>query len=140
MFNLFGKVQVFVFRLTHGKGMTSMRGMPILLLNSVGRKTGKKRTTPLMYLRNGENYVIIASNNGRDKHPSWFHNIRNSSQVEIEVPGNRLEVIPSIATETDKEQLWSQLISKAPFYEAYRKGTTRVIPMIVLQPCLSQIS
>jgi deazaflavin-dependent oxidoreductase (nitroreductase family) len=134
MFKLFMKLQVFVFRLTLGKGMASMRGMPILLLNSIGRKTGKKRTTPLMYLRKGENYVIIASNNGRDKHPSWFHNIRNSSQVEIEIPGNRLEVMPSIATETEKEQLWSQLIAKAPFFEAYRKGTSRAIPMVVLQP------
>ena len=134
MVNLFMKLQVFVFRLTHGKGMAFMRGMPILLLNSVGRKTGKKRATPLMYLRDGENYVIIASNNGSDKNPAWFYNISNSPQVEIEVPGNTLEVIPAIASETEKERLWSQLIAKAPFYEAYRKGTTRVIPMIVLQP------
>lgn len=135
MVNLFGIVQTFVFRLTHGKGMAFMRGMPILLLNSVGRKTGKKRTTPLMYLRDGDNYVIIASNNGSDKHPAWFHNIKNSPQVEIEVPGKRIEVSPSVASESEKERLWSQLIAKAPFYEGYRKGTERSIPLIILQPC-----
>jgi deazaflavin-dependent oxidoreductase (nitroreductase family) len=135
MFKLFMILQVFVFRLTHGKGMASMRGMPILLLNSIGRKTGKHRTTPLMYLRDGDNYVIIASNNGRDKHPSWFYNIKNSDNVEIEIPGKRIEASPSVATETEKEQLWSQLIAKAPFYDGYRKGTTRAIPMVVLRPC-----
>lgn len=135
MFILYMKVQIFIFRLTHGKGMAFMRGMPILLLNSVGRKTGKKRTTPLMYLRDDDNYVIIASNNGRDKHPAWFLNIKDSSQVEIEVPGKSIEVSPSVASGSEKERLWTQLIAKAPFYEGYRKGTKRSIPMILLHPC-----
>lgn len=135
MFRLFMGVQVFVFRLTHGKLMSRMRGMPILLLNSIGRRTGKKRTTPLMYIRDGENYVITASNNGRDKHPSWFYNIGSESKVEIEVPGDRLEVVPFIASEIDKERLWPQLVAQAPFFDGYRKGTTRVIPMVVLRAC-----
>lgn len=115
--------------------MAIMRGMPILLLYSVGRKTGKKRTTPLMYIRDDDRYVIIASNNGSDQHPAWFHNIKNANQVEIEVPGKRFKVTPTIATGAEKERLWPQLIEKAPFYDNYRKGTHRNIPMVLLQPC-----
>lgn len=134
MYKLFMKVQVLVFRMTHGKGMAFMRGMPILLLNSIGRKTGKHRTTPLMYLRDGDNFVIIASNNGRDKHPSWYYNIKNSDQVELEIPGKRIKASPAVASEAEKEKLWSRLIAMAPFYEGYRKSTNRSIPLIVLRP------
>lgn len=114
--------------------MSFMRGMQILLLNSVGRRTGKKRTTPLMYLRDGDNYVIIASNNGRDKNPAWFYNIIGSPQVEIEVHGKRLKVSPFVVSGPEKERLWSQLIAKAPFYEGYRKGIKRSIPLVLLRP------
>jgi deazaflavin-dependent oxidoreductase (nitroreductase family) len=135
MINLFGMVQVFVFRFTHGNGMAFMRGMPILLLNTVGRKSGKKRTTPLMFIRDGDNYVITASNNGSDKHPAWYHNIKGSAQIEIEVPGKHIEAVPSIASEAEKERLWPQLVALAPFFDGYRKGTSRSIPMILLRPC-----
>jgi deazaflavin-dependent oxidoreductase (nitroreductase family) len=114
--------------------MSFMRGMPILLLNTVGRKSGKSRTTPLMYFRDGDYYVISASNNGRDKHPSWFHNLKNSSQVEIEIPGKRLIVSPTIATKEEHTRLWSQLVAQAPFFDGYRKSTTRPIPLVLLRP------
>jgi deazaflavin-dependent oxidoreductase (nitroreductase family) len=134
LFKLFTRVQVFVFRRTHGKIMSFMRGMPILLLTTIGRKSGKSRTAPLMYIRYGENYVISASNNGRDKYPSWFHNLKNSSQVEIEVPGKQFMVSPTIATEDEQTRLWAQLVAQAPFFDDYRKGTTRPIPLVLLRP------
>jgi F420H(2)-dependent quinone reductase len=134
LFKLFMKVQIFVFRRTQGKSMSSMRGMPILLLNTVGRKSGKSRTTPLMYILDGDNYVICASNNGRDKYPSWFHNLKNSSQVEIVIPGRCLRVSPAIATEREQTRLWAQLVAQAPFFEVYKKGTSRPIPLVLLRP------
>jgi deazaflavin-dependent oxidoreductase (nitroreductase family) len=123
LFKVFVKVQIGVFRLTNGRAMSAMRGMPVLLLTTVGRKTGKHRTTPLMYTQDGERYVITASNNGRDWHPAWFHNLQASPKVQIEVPGKRLDVSASVATQVERDRLWPQLVSRAPFFDEYRKGT-----------------
>jgi F420H(2)-dependent quinone reductase len=134
IFKLFMKVQVAVFRRTNGKSMASMRGMPVLLLTTVGRKTRQPRTTPLMYIRDGSNYVITASNNGRDKHPAWFYNLQADPQVVIELPGQRLEVTASIVGPAEYKGLWARLVSQAPFFDGYRKGTSRAIPMVLLKP------
>jgi F420H(2)-dependent quinone reductase len=134
LFKLFTKIQVAIFRSTNGKMLASMRDMPILLLSTVGRKSGRIRTTPLMYLRDGENYVIIASNNGRDRHPAWFYNLQASPQVEIEIPGKRLQATASVASPDERDHLWPILVAKAPFYDGYRKKTSRSIPMVFLKP------
>jgi len=134
IFKQIGKFQVAVFRRTNGKYLSSMRGMPILLLTTVGRKTGQHRTTPLMYIRDGENYAITASNNGRASNPAWFYNLQASPQAEIDVPGKRLQVIAALATPAEKERLWPILVAQAPFFDGYRKKTSRQIPMLVLKP------
>jgi len=134
LFKMFMRVQIAVFRLTNGKAMSAVRGMPILLLTTIGRKTGKRRTTPLMYLRDGESYVITASNNGRDRQPAWFLNLQASPQGQIDVPGKRLDVSASVATQKERDRLWAQLVAKAPFFDGYQKGTARLIPMVLLRP------
>ena len=87
-----------------------------------------------MYFRDGDSYVISASNNGRDKYPSWFHNLKHASRVEIEIPGRHVMASPSIATEDEQARLWPQLVAQAPFFDDYRKGTTRPIPLVLLRP------
>jgi deazaflavin-dependent oxidoreductase (nitroreductase family) len=134
LFKVFIRFQIAAFRLTHGRAMAAMRGMPVLLLTTVGRKTGKRRTTPLMYLRDGERFVITASNNGKARHPAWFHNLQAGPQVEIEIPGQRLDVSASVATQMERDRLWPRLVSRAPFFDGYQKGTSRPIPMILLMP------
>ena len=134
LFKLFMGMQIAIFRRTNGKSMASFRGMPLLLLTSVGRKSGQTRTTPLMYMRDGENYVITASNNGRDQHPGWFYNLQASPQVTIEVPGKRLQAVATIASTAERERLWPLLVAQAPFFDGYQKGLKRTIPMVVLQP------
>jgi deazaflavin-dependent oxidoreductase (nitroreductase family) len=126
-------LQIAVFRLTKGAAMSFMRGMPVLILNTVGRKSGKARTTPVMYLRDGENYVIIASNNGRDQHPGWYYNLVASPDVAIEIPGKVLEVSATIASPENHSRLWPELVAQAPFFDAYRAGTSRSIPMMILK-------
>ena len=133
LFKLFTKVHVGLFRLTRGKGMSTVRGMPILLLTTVGRKTNKPRTTPLMFIRDGADYVITASNSGGDKHPAWFLNLQASPAVQIETGGEKLQVSATIAGAPDRARLWSVLIGKAPFFEGYQKGTARQIPMVILR-------
>jgi deazaflavin-dependent oxidoreductase (nitroreductase family) len=134
LFRLFIKFQIAVFRRTNGNSMATLNGMPILLLNTVGRKSKKKRTTPVMYIRDGENYVITASNSGNENAPGWFYNLQSTPRVTIEVPGNQLQVISSLISPEEKHRLWAQLIDRAPFFDGYRKKTTREIPMILLQP------
>ncbi len=133
LFKLFKNVQIAIFRWTKGRGMSSMRGMPLLLLTTVGHKTGRRRTTPVMYIRDGDDYVITASNGGSDKHPAWFYNLQASPRAEIEVPGKRLLVSASVVTPGERERLWPQLVAQAPFFDNYQKHTTRIIPMIRLR-------
>ncbi len=134
LFRLFIKLQIAVFRLTNGNSMATLNGMPVLLLNTVGRKSKKPRTTPVMYIRDGENYVITASNSGNDHAPAWFYNLQSSPRVTIEVPGKKLQVISSIVPPEEIKRLWAQLVAQAPFFDDYRKKTKREIPMILLQP------
>ncbi len=86
-----------------------------------------------MYIRDGESYVITASNNGRDKHPAWFNNFKAPPHAEIALPGKRLQVTATVATPTEKDRLWPALVEKAPFFDGYRKKTSRDIPMVVLK-------
>lgn len=134
MFRQFMRMQVFVYRRSGGKRMGHLRGMPVLLLTTVGRKTGKQRVTPVMYIRDGGNFVITASNNGRDKQPSWFLNLKAHPQTTIEVDGMTKSVAAHQASTEEKGRLWPQLVERAPFFEGYRKNTTRDIPMVILQP------
>ena len=134
LFKLFIKLQIVVFRLSKGKAMGTMRGMPVLLLTTVGRKSGKQRTTPLMYIRAGDSYVVTASNNGKGRHPAWLSNLQVTPQVQIEVPGQRLEVQAEVATQAEQERRWPQLEAEAPFFDKYRQKTTRAIPMVLLNP------
>lgn len=133
-FKLFMFIQISIFRLTNGRLMASMRGMPVLLINTIGRKSAKKYITSLMYFKDGENYIITASNNGRNRHPGWFYNLKEIPHVSKEVPGRQLQVNAFIADDKDREKYWSILVSRAPFFENYRRGTTRNIPVVVLKP------
>ena len=114
--------------------MGRLRGMPLLLLTTVGRKTGKKRVTPVMYIRDGRSYVVTASNNGAKRNSSWFLNLKANPQITIEVDGTRKSMTAHQASMDDKSRLWPQLVEQAPFFEGYRKKTKRDIPMVILEP------
>ena len=129
----FMRFQVYMYRRSGGKRMGHLRGMPVLLVTTVGRKTGKERVTPVMYIRDGDNYVITASNNGRDRQPSWLLNLRAHPQTKVEVDGITRSVMAHQASIEEKGRLWPQLVERAPFFEGYQKGTKRDIPMVILR-------
>jgi F420H(2)-dependent quinone reductase len=133
MFRQFMRMQVFVYRRSSGKRMGTLRGMPVLLLTTVGRKTGKQRVTPVMYMREGNDFVVTASNNGRDKQPGWFLNLMAHPQITIEVAGTSKSMTAVLASAEEKERLWHQLVERAPFFDGYQKSTTRDIPMVILR-------
>ncbi len=130
----FTKIHVSIFRRTKGKRMNKFRGMDVLLLTTVGRKSGKIRTTPLLYVNYNGSYLITGSNGGSDKHPAWFYNLKANPQVEIELNGDKLQAHAEIAPKEEKEVLWPLFIKEGKFYESYQSKTTREIPVIKISP------
>ncbi len=127
-------VHVFIYRLTSGKVMGKFGNNPILLLDTVGRKSGKQRTTPLMYLRDGKNYVITASNGGADAHPGWYFNLKSNPKTIIQVLGEKIPVTVQEAPTKERNRLFAQLTATAPQFKGYEEKTKRTIPMMVLRP------
>lgn len=127
-------LQISMYRRSGGKTMGRMRGMPLLLLTTVGRKSGEERVTPVMYLSDSDNYVVTASNNGADKNPAWFANLMANPHVKVEVGDKTFNAVAGKATAEEKSRLWPLLVAKAPFFAEYQKKTTRDIPMVILAP------
>lgn len=125
---------VWLYQRTNGKIGGNVQGLPVLLLTTTGRKTGKKRTTPLGYLEHDGQYVVIASNAGFDTHPAWFHNLKSNPHVAVQIRDKQLTAIAEPAAPTLREQLWAKLVERAPGYGAYEKRTTREIPIVLLRP------
>jgi F420H(2)-dependent quinone reductase len=121
-----------LYRLTGGKVGGRMGKAPILLLTVAGRKSGKRRTTPLLYGRDGDNYVVIASKGGAPKHPAWYHNLIGQ-EAEILVGRERLRVRARDAEGEERERLWALMVSIYPPYNEYQKKTERRIPVVVLE-------
>ena len=130
----FAGLHTLIYRLSRGRLWARMIGIPVLLLTTTGRKTGKRHIKPLGYFNDRGNYVIIASSGGSDHHPAWFLNLRANPQVTIQIQDRILEAHTEIASLEERQRLWEMLIRLAPSYGSYEKRTRRVIPMIVLKP------
>jgi F420H(2)-dependent quinone reductase len=113
--------------------MGHIRGMPVLLLTTVGRRTGKARVTPVVYIRDGKNYVIVAANNGAKEHPGWFWNLQGMPKTTIEVNDMTINVTAHQASTEEKGRLWPQLVERGPFFDGYQKKVKRNIPVIILE-------
>jgi deazaflavin-dependent oxidoreductase (nitroreductase family) len=124
----------FVYRLTGGALGSRMGGQSVLLLHSVGRKSGKQYTTPVNFYRDGENYILVASNWGGASHPSWYFNLKQQPDTTIQVGRQELPVKASQASGADYERLWQYVTRQNPFYTRYQSQTTRRIPIVILTP------
>ena len=121
-----------VYRATGGKLFGRMGKSPILLLNTVGRKSGKKRTTPLLYVMDGEGFVIIASKGGAPTHPAWYLNLIANSDATVEVGDREVRVRAEEVHGEDKTRLWQKMVEMYPTYDDYQTKTEREIPLLVL--------
>ena len=130
-----GAIHNALYRLGGGKIAGRMGKAPVLLLTVTGRKSGKRRTTPLLYGRDGDNYVLIASVGGAPKNPAWYHNVKSAgSQVaEILVGRERRRVRAREAEGEERERLWALMVSLYPSYDEYQTKTERRIPVVVLE-------
>jgi deazaflavin-dependent oxidoreductase (nitroreductase family) len=130
--NLFGAEHVKVYRETSGERGYHWRGTTILLLSTVGRRSGEQRTTPLIHRVDGDRWVIVASKGGAPNHPAWFENLSAEDNAEIEVPGERIPVVATVAEGEERSRLWSLMTEVWPAYDEYQQRTEREIPVVVL--------
>ena len=123
------------YRLTGGRFGHHMPGAPqMLLLDHVGAKSGKKRTSPLAYLRDGDDLVIVASKGGHPKHPAWFHNLKAHPDTEVQVGRSKRRVTAKVATPAQRKRLWPKVVDLYSGYAGYQRRTDREIPLVILKP------
>jgi F420H(2)-dependent quinone reductase len=128
-------LHVTLYRLTDRRiGGRFIAGTPILLLTTTGRRTGKLRTRPLAYVRDGDRYVLCASNGGSPHHPGWYHNLRASGRAEIQVRPEQLVVSANTADATERSQLFPRFVDMYKGYAGYEQKTSRQIPLVLLTP------
>lgn len=124
----------FWYRLTGGLVGGRIGGLPILLLTTTGRKSGRRRTMPLVYLKDGENMVIIASSGGSARHPSWWLNLRNNPKAQVQVGIYVKPMVAEKAEGRERERLWDAAVEMYGGYADYQRSTKREIPVVVLRP------
>jgi deazaflavin-dependent oxidoreductase (nitroreductase family) len=111
----------------------NFRGSPVLLLEHVGRKSGKRHTSPLIYARDGDDLVIVASKGGSSKHPYWWLNLREHPETTVQVGSEKRRVVARQASPEEKARLWPIVCDVYAPYEEYQQKTERDIPVIVLE-------
>jgi deazaflavin-dependent oxidoreductase (nitroreductase family) len=130
--DLFGEEHVRVYRETAGERGYRWRGTTILLLTTVGRKSGEQRTTPLIHRTDGERWVIVASKGGAPENPGWYENLQADPDATIQVKGDVIDVRASTAEGEERERLWKLMAEVWPAYDEYQQRTGRQIPVVVL--------
>jgi deazaflavin-dependent oxidoreductase (nitroreductase family) len=134
MSDLFGEEHVRRYIETDGEvGYIWREGSPILLLTVTGRKSGNEYTTPLIFGRDGESYVLVASQGGRPKHPDWYLNLAAHPEVGVQVKGDTFRARARTADGEERERLWRAMNEIWKHYDSYQEKTTREIPVVVLE-------
>ena len=121
-----------IYRLTRGRVLGRVAGMPVLLLTTTGRRSGRTRTTPLTYFESGSDLVIIASNGGEDSPPAWWLNLQADARATVTIGTRSRSVTARGATDEERAHLWPTITSTHAGYAAYARRTTRPIPVVLL--------
>jgi deazaflavin-dependent oxidoreductase (nitroreductase family) len=130
----FARAHIWAYQRTDGIVGARLLWLPAALVTTTGRKSGVPRTTPTLYLRDGDRVVLPASFGGRDANPGWYHNLQANPKVHVQIRGDHLDLIARDATDEERKRLWPNLIRMYPPYRNYREATDRVIPLIVCEP------
>ena len=109
-------------------------GKPTLLILTRGRRSGVLRRTALIYGKDGDNYVLVASNGGADNHPAWYLNLVDNPEVQLQIKDEKLNARARTATPDERPRLWDLMAEILPQYNSYRKKAKREIPVIILEP------
>jgi deazaflavin-dependent oxidoreductase (nitroreductase family) len=132
--DLFGDEHVRRYVETNGEvGYIWREGSPILILTFAGRTSGKEYSTPLIFGRDGENYVLVASQGGRPNHPDWYLNLVETPEVGVQVKADTFRARARTAEGDERDRLWAAMNEIWPHYDEYQAKTDRVIPVVVLE-------
>jgi F420H(2)-dependent quinone reductase len=124
-----------VYRATDGRIGQRMPGLPsLLLLDHVGAKTGRRRTTPLVYMPDGDDFVVVASKGGYPTDPGWLHNLRTHPHAQVQIGRRRIQVRAVEATEAERRRIWPLAVEHNPHWDRYQRRTDRKIPIVILRP------
>jgi deazaflavin-dependent oxidoreductase (nitroreductase family) len=119
------------FRANHGKVGGPFEGSPILLLHTVGARSGRERINPLTYLPDGDRFVVFATNRGAPRHPDWFHNVTACPSVQVEVGDETFAATASVAEEPERTELFARQVAALPRFGGYLEKTSRTIPVVI---------
>ena len=131
---LFGKEHVDRYVATNGEeGHNWVRGAPVLILTTTGRRSGETRSTPLIYGRSGADYLVVGSKGGAPTPPAWYLNLQANPDVAVQVKADRFAARARTASKQEKPELWKTMTSIWPDYDEYQTKTEREIPVIILE-------
>ncbi|MDG6910716.1 MAG: nitroreductase family deazaflavin-dependent oxidoreductase [Nitrososphaerota archaeon] len=122
------------FRKNHGRVGGNFKGAPLLLIHHKGAKTGKARVNPVMYLKDGNRYLVFASKGGADRHPDWYHNLMAHPDAEIVVGDETMHVRAEEVRGPERDRLYAKQASLHPQFGDYQRKTKRVIPVVAFYP------
>ena len=129
---LIGRLHAWLWKLAGGKlGDVSGRA-PFMMLTTKGRKTGRSRATPVLYLRDGPDLIVVASFGGNDMHPAWYLNLEQCPEAEVLIKGERRRVVARRVSPEEKKVIWARLVKKHPNFDIYQQRTSREIPLLRL--------
>jgi deazaflavin-dependent oxidoreductase (nitroreductase family) len=131
---LLGEEHIRRYRETNGEVGYLWNGVPTLLLTTTGRRSGEPRTSALIFGRDGDDYLVVASMGGAPNHPAWYLNLTANPAAEIQVRGDRFPVVAHTASDDEKPRLWQIVNEVWPNYDVYQSRTERAIPVVVLSP------
>jgi deazaflavin-dependent oxidoreductase (nitroreductase family) len=123
-----------LYRLMPARAFRGVGGVPVVLLTTIGRRSGVRRASPVVGWPDGEMVIVVASNAGREKHPDWYLNLSANPEVELNEGGRVRQMHARDATVEERDRLWPTLLRGYGGYEAYRAATSRRIPIVVLEP------
>jgi deazaflavin-dependent oxidoreductase (nitroreductase family) len=129
-----GRVHRAVVRVGGGRVLGRVAGMPVLLLTTRGRRTGKQRTVPLTYLRDGVDLVVVGSFGGSDRPPAWWLNLERDRRAAVQLDGATIAVSARTANASERARLWPNVTCIHPGYARYQARTRRQIPIVLLTP------
>jgi F420H(2)-dependent quinone reductase len=130
-----GRANTWVYRRNGGEGLGgTMQNAPVALLTTTGRKSGKSRVSPLLYLRDGDRVIVAASRSGSDKNPLWYLNLKANPEVSVQIKTEVLDLTAHEATDEERAKYWPELVKVYPTFEDYQSWTDRTIPVIVCEP------
>jgi F420H(2)-dependent quinone reductase len=137
LFKLTNRFHPWLYRLRQGRGVDRMRGAPVLLVTTTGRKSGRPHTVAAAYVRDAEDLIVIGSAGGLPQHPAWALNLRDRPRAEVQVRGERFRATSEWLAGEERERAWGKVIQQYPWFADYQRKVGRTIPVIRLRRALT---